>query len=94
MQIADDGAPQHRAGAGAEGLDKAHRDQRLDVGGEGAREAGREEYPESGQQERPPPVTIRERPVDELRHREAGDKDAERELDHAHLGAEEPRHVG
>ena len=94
VQVADNGAPEDRAGASSDRLNEAQRDQRLDGGGEGASEAGREEQPEPAEQQRQPPVAVRERPVHELRHREAGDEDAERELDHAHVGAEDPRHVG
>jgi hypothetical protein len=80
MQVAHDRACQHEAGARAERLGEASGEQRLHRRREQAGEAADEPDRQPDDQDRPPPVAVRERPVDELAERHARQEQRQGEL--------------
>ena len=80
-KVAHDRSTQHHPGAPTASLDHAADDQHRQRPSEPAQRRADEEQDKSGDQHRPAPETVGNWPVDELSHREAGEKQRQHQLD-------------
>jgi hypothetical protein len=95
VDVAHDGAAEHRSGAGADGLQETAGDHRLDRRRCDAGETADDVDGKTGDQHGTSPEAVGERAVDELRQGEADEEQAERQLDHGGAGmkiGDERRH--
>ena len=79
-RVADDGAGEHQPRTSADSLEKARKNERLDVRGEEPGDARDREYGEADQQRRPTAKAIRRRPVDQLADGQAQNVETDRQL--------------
>jgi hypothetical protein len=90
VQIAHDGAADHRPDAGAERLDEARRQQERDVGGKRAGDRGERVERHAAKQHRPTTEAVGERAAHQHHHGEAGDEQADGQLNEAFAGRKIP----
>jgi hypothetical protein len=83
VQVADDGAADHRPDAGAEGLHEAGRQQEPDVGRERAGDRGERVQRHAREQHRPAAEPVGKRAAHEHHHGEPGDEQADGQLGEA-----------